>query len=303
MKRKNPIVKILIGIPGAGKTTWCENFLMNNQDWLRVNRDDFRVMLRNENVCDFKVEQTITDISNLAITAALNNRYNVLVDNTHLKQEWIENLIEHVQISADIEFQVFDISLEKAIERDANRARQVGADTIKKMYKEYKKLIDSYPTIYTRIPRAPRIYNTIPYDNNLEDVYIFDIDGTLAHMNGKRGPYDWHRVDVDDADENVHHIFKMHMQLNHKIIVLSGRDGAARAKTEEWLDFYGLKYHALFMRPVNNFEKDSVIKKRIYENEIKGKYNVRVIYDDRDQVVRMWRELGLKVFQVNPGNF
>lgn len=36
---------------------------------------------------------------------------------------------------------------------------------------------------------------------------------------------------------------------------------------------------------------------------IKDKYNVLGIFDDRQQVVDMWRSLGLKCFQVEPGNF
>jgi hypothetical protein len=57
------------------------------------------------------------------------------------------------------------------------------------------------------------------------------------------------------------------------------------------------------MRPANDFRKDSLIKKEIYENDIKGKYNVIMVYDDRNQVVDVWRGLGLKCAQVEPGEF
>ena len=57
------------------------------------------------------------------------------------------------------------------------------------------------------------------------------------------------------------------------------------------------------MRKKDDFRKDSIIKKEIFENEINPKYNVLFVYDDRNQVVKTWRELGVKVFQVEEGNF
>ena len=44
-------------------------------------------------------------------------------------------------------------------------------------------------------------------------------------------------------------------------------------------------------------------KAEIYEKELKGKYNIIMIYDDRDQVVETWRSLGLKCAQVEYGEF
>lgn len=51
------------------------------------------------------------------------------------------------------------------------------------------------------------------------------------------------------------------------------------------------------MRQSKDFRKDSVIKSEIYEAEIKGKYFVEFVLDDRDQVVDLWRkELKLPCF-------
>lgn len=57
------------------------------------------------------------------------------------------------------------------------------------------------------------------------------------------------------------------------------------------------------MRPAGNMEKDSVIKRRLYEEHIKGTYNVAYVIDDRNQVVEMWRSLGLRCLQVANGDF
>jgi len=58
------------------------------------------------------------------------------------------------------------------------------------------------------------------------------------------------------------------------------------------------------MRPEGNNEKDSIIKKRLYDQHIMGKYDIEFVLDDRDQVVEMWRnQIGLTCLQVAYGNF
>lgn len=136
-----------------------------------------------------------------------------------------------------------------------------------------------------------------------DDVVIFDVDGTLAHMNGKRGPFEWEKVGLDDADPVVVSMFQMHRSMGDKIICMSGRDEVCRAETEIWLIRNGCRPHVLFMRPKKDNRKDAIVKREIYERDIKPRFTVRLIYDDRNQVVEMWRSLGLKVFQVADGNF
>ena len=152
-----------------------------------------------------------------------------------------------------------------------------------------------------RRPRLAKDYEATWKDGLLPAV-IFDIDGTIAHMNGKRGPFDWKKVGLDDPDEPMLQIIRV-MSEEYEIILVSGRDASCREETIEWLDKHGIKFDGLFMRPENDFRKDSIIKREIYESKIKDKYNVLIVFDDRDQVVETWRELGLKCAQVEPGKF
>ncbi len=64
-----------------------------------------------------------------------------------------------------------------------------------------------------------------------------------------------------------------------------------------------MPYSALYMRPEGDTRKDVLIKQEIYEREVKGKYNVLFVLNDRQQVVDSWRALGLTVSQVAPGDF
>jgi len=301
MKKEDLKVKFLIGIPAAGKTTWAKAYVKNNSNWTRINRDDFRFMTKDAPVCEPKIEDMITEMVGDAVLTALRYKQNVIIDSTNLKSRYIMQLVKMVEEVADVEYQIFDISIDKAIERDNAREKKVGEAVIKKMFKDYKNLLDSFN--FTHISKRAKIYKEPIFDPKLPDAYIFDIDGTTAHMSNKRGPFDWLQVDKDDIDIVIARQIKLHKKNGDKVIFVSGRDESARTKTEEWLQFYGLEYDGLFMRPKDDYRKDSLIKKEIYENVLFGKYNIIAVYDDRDQVVRTWRELGIKVFQVEYGNF
>jgi hypothetical protein len=122
-------------------------------------------------------------------------------------------------------------------------------------------------------------------------------------MNG-RSPYEWKRVGEDTIDENVARFIADHFGAPEALIVLSGRDAVCRSETESWLARYNIQYDYLFMRAEGDMRKDSIVKREIFEREIKDKYYPYLVLDDRDQVVRMWRdELGLTVWQVADGNF
>lgn len=130
---------------------------------------------------------------------------------------------------------------------------------------------------------------------------IVDIDGTLAHMNGRK-PYEWSKVGTDIVDETIKSLISL---INHKykIILLSGRDGVCRPETEQWLKVNNVYYDELFMRDVNDNRKDSIIKLELFNNHIKDNYDIQFVLDDRNQVVEMWRSIGLKCFQVAKGDF
>ena len=48
---------------------------------------------------------------------------------------------------------------------------------------------------------------------------------------------------------------------------------------------------------------DAIIKMALFESYIRSKYDVEFVLDDRNQVVKMWRSLGLKCLQVQEGDF
>lgn len=129
---------------------------------------------------------------------------------------------------------------------------------------------------------------------------IVDIDGTLAKMNG-RGPFEWDRVGEDKVNDPVRLMVNLYPG---KVIIFSGRDGVCRPETFTWLVKNHIRFDELFMRPEGNNEKDSIIKRRLFDEHIAGKYEIEFVLDDRNQVVDMWRkDLELTCFQVDYGDF
>ena len=135
----------------------------------------------------------------------------------------------------------------------------------------------------------------------LPSAVLCDIDGTLA-IKGDRSPFDWKRVGDDTLNQTINRVL---LALGHvnEIIFMSGRDSICRPETQAWLEDNGWMHQKLYMRPAADNRKDSVIKRELYETHIRGSYDVLCVLDDRDQVVRMWRELGLTCLQVAYGDF
>jgi hypothetical protein len=57
------------------------------------------------------------------------------------------------------------------------------------------------------------------------------------------------------------------------------------------------------MRTDGDDRNDGIIKTEIFDKYIRNIYNVIAVFDDRDSVVKAWRNIGLLCLQVNYGDF
>lgn len=146
------------------------------------------------------------------------------------------------------------------------------------------------------------------------EVVLCDVDGTIADMGkglpGRRGPYDWDRVGEDEPIEPIIKLVRILRLAGYPTVFVSGRKEQCRQQTEMWLDTHvGWSQHGflepapLFMRADNDNRPDNEVKLDIYRQHILPTWRVLYVVDDRDQVVRMWRGLGLTVLQVADGAF
>lgn len=136
---------------------------------------------------------------------------------------------------------------------------------------------------------------------------IFDIDGTVA-LRGKRDPHDLSRVGEDLPNVPVMSIARMlafsivfHIDVV-SIVFTTGRKQVAEQQTEMWLDHhFGFEY-TMVMRHNDDNRPDWQVKYDMLQM-IAEKYDIVCVFDDRDQVVKMWRDNDIACFQVAPGDF
>lgn len=309
-------LKILIGPPLSGKSVYCEYLLKIEERWIRVSRDDFRFMQFSQ-MLNPAGEAMITKLVDAAIESGLRAGCNVVVDATHCRKEYIQHYVTKFNHLADIEFKLFDVSMENLLKRNERRARKLSPGLIRKFWEECFALmgeIEEGTFSLDPIPQKSKDY-AIPYTpNGLPKAIIFDVDGTLA-LKGGRNPFDYEAAINDTLNLPLSFIYEevAHWQdppydeysdPGYRIIILSGREDSGKETLKTWLEKFHLEYSELYMRKTGDHRKDSVVKKEIYEREIKGKYDVVCWFDDRNQVVRMVRdELKINCFQVNDGDF
>ena len=135
----------------------------------------------------------------------------------------------------------------------------------------------------------------------MQEAIIVDIDGTLATI-CDRSPYDYPKAIGDKLNDHVKQIIDK-FKKTHEIIILTGRDEECKDVTLEWLNLHDIDYDEVYMREHNDRRADDIVKKEIYKRHIQGHFNVTFVLEDRDRVVKMWRDIGLKCLQVNYGNF
>ena len=151
-------------------------------------------------------------------------------------------------------------------------------------------------------------------------LYIFDLDGTLALIGHRRHFVECPREQQDwagfyaacDKDEPNNPVIALWTQLRNAgadIWIFSGRSNEVFDKTQEWLKqnlgtYYWNFGHYLMMRDSGDFTPDDVLKKQWLDAMLpEDRERLVCVFDDRDRVVKMWRDNGITCLQVAPGEF
>ncbi len=144
----------------------------------------------------------------------------------------------------------------------------------------------------------------------VDEIVIFDIDGTLAdvskrvhHLNKK--PKDWDAffkgIPQDKAIYSMIRLCNILYEAGLNILLCSGRSEQYRPETVEWLTQQGVKYHELLLRRDQDKRSDAVVKRELLSGIDRSK--ILFVVEDRKGVVEMWRSEGLVCLQCAPGDF
>ena len=298
---------ILVGAPGSGKSTFARYFLRTEDNWIRVNRDDFRLMQFGDSLMIPFYEERISKMVEASVLTLLKSDTNVIIDATNTSLRTIQDMIHTYTEYADISFKVFDLPVNELVKRCDKRYEETGKfiskSVVERNVANLKHTLEKFD--FAPIPRKVQVATTsyATQDKNLPKAVICDLDGTLSLLNG-RDPYNAATCDNDLLNAPVAAALKMAKQQGYQVILLSGREDKFREPTMRFLDKHQIGYDLLLMRTSNDFRKDNIIKRELFEGEIQGKYFVEFLLDDRNQVVDMWRkDLHLPCFQVNYGDF
>lgn len=301
-------VIILRGLPGCGKSTYARELLRKeSKRWKRVNRDDLRNMM-DDGTFNSDREEFIRSVQDQLILKTLRDGYDIIIDNTHLVPQTLRKLHRLLASVGDVKVieKCFNISIDECKKRNALREgkAKVPDNAIDGMAKgsgiSRGRVLEDKEFYY-----PPKDQGSYIADEALPKAIICDLDGTFVIM-GDRSPFDASQCDVKDSPNRpVITCVKAMYVAGYAIVFMSGRENKDREPSIRQIEKYlpDIKYE-LYMRATADSRKDSIVKTELFDNNIRDKYNIEFILDDRNQVVQdCWRAMGFTCFQVADGNF
>ena len=280
------------GAPASGKTTYAEG-MVRTHGFVNLNRDDLRASMFPHFYTNGRYkpnrqrEDAVTRAQYTMARDFISANQSVIISDTNLREDTVTRY-RNLAAGWNANFQIKDfyVDLDELLERNAKRDNGVPPKVVHDMY--YRHVEIAFP------------HWKVEHDPSLPSVIIVDVDGTLANHEGVRSPYDASKVHLDRPHTDIIDLVR---DLGYDIIVMTGRDASAKKATGEWLYRHGVPFDKLLIRAEGDTRKDSVIKRELFDEHVRGKYNVKYVIDDRLQVIYMWRALGLRVLDVAGGAF
>ena len=313
------------GISGSGKSTKAKAWVAEDPTRRRrVNRDNLRMavygsyVLEPDNVdgglSTAQKENYITEIQANAVRNFLRAGFSVIIDDTNLLGKIVRGWYDlAVEFNATFSVMDVEIALADALKNNAKRAlaggRDVPAHVIERQFKKHtcnpSGKLNKLPPLETEAGKKVSVSKYVE-DESKPKAWIFDVDGTLT-VAGGRNIYDETLVFNDKPNWPVVNLARTLVESGAHVIITSARSEFCRTDTERWLrEVAGIDYTALFLRTIEEQQdkiKDNVVKLRLFNTYIRNEYNIQGVFDDRDAVVALWRDLGLFCAQVNYGDF
>lgn len=187
-----PTLILLVGPPGAGKTTHAMKYIEEHSGTVHLSSDKIRKELHgNETVQDNP--GLVFDLMQKRAIEALNNGKSVVYDSTAVTRKDRARIISLCPKFVKIECHIIWAPIETCIERDAARERTVGKEVIDRMLKRfqapyYEEGIDEIKVI------LPDNFNTREYTDEILNTMKMPHDNphhTLGIFNHCLGAYEY----------------------------------------------------------------------------------------------------------------
>lgn len=320
----NKLLILMVGPPGSGKSTIAKEHLDVYDDMVYVNQD-------------LQGQSGHLDI----FLDAIGNGSNIIVDRMNFNKKQRDRYLGPAKKAGYITKIIVlhlprQVCLDRCLKRkdhptikDAKSAN----NAVHFFFKSYERVDDC---------EADEIIRHGWKYHGATQCVVCDLDGTMANIDHrlhfvrppKQAAFDVAgRLEVVSTEETVQAIDAVHkfkanwkeffnnipmdsvnewcdqlvtmMSDRYPIVYATGRPADYHDVTYEWLNKHGLLFPGtkLFMREAGDYRADSIVKQNILDFEIKTRYDILFVVDDRQQVVDMWRDNGYTVLQCAKGDF
>lgn len=142
-------------------------------------------------------------------------------------------------------------------------------------------------------------------------VLLCDVDGTVADLEHRRKflqkpknyPAFEKTMNLDTPIQPIIDAVNVLYNAGWTVIMCTGRGAQNKIVTTDWLGEYGVPYHHILTRAFKDYRRDDIIKAELLAQIREMGYEPTLSFDDRNQVVEMWRANNIPCIQVAFGDF